>query len=227
MRCCYSTLITKDFYLFGVLGLYFSILKNNSKYPLVVLADENLSLKTFNTFKEYNITYKKIKSYCFKEDDKDWIYNDTINKFQTFLLTEYDKIFFIDADCIVNKNIDFIFNTEKDYLLSVIQNKNSHRIHGGYFLITPEKNTFNYILENKQNFTTDEQVIENLLHPDYLTDINHHINLELFITHDGGFPKYWEFINNENLLLEFIQNNFLRQQFFFNFWDKKRRSNNL
>ena len=37
-------------------------------------------------------------------------WEDTLNKFHCFNLTEYDKVFFLDADIILFENLDYLFD---------------------------------------------------------------------------------------------------------------------
>ena len=89
---------------------------------MIVLCSEFLSDKTFETLQKYKIDYRKIKDLRVtssksvdKIKDYDKNLSSVINKIYCFKLVEFEKIFFIDADCIVCHNIDFMFEKYKDY----------------------------------------------------------------------------------------------------------------
>ena len=114
----YVTLLGTNDYLYGVLGLKASLDAVDSRYPLIVLVSDLVSQETLETLYNYDITYKLISDLKRKEIIE-CVYNGrqvelgtTINKIYCFTLTEYNKILFLDADCIVTKNIDKVFDIE-------------------------------------------------------------------------------------------------------------------
>ena len=112
-KYAYITLLSSDDYVWGVLGLYYSLKKKNKcKYPLIVIVTQDISTETINILIKNNISYKIVKTIYFPEmpgisglNPKRYI--TCANKIYIYNFTEYDKVMFIDADCIILFNIDF------------------------------------------------------------------------------------------------------------------------
>lgn len=119
MNCAYATLISGDDFFLGAASLYFSLLEVKSKYPLIMMITNKTSNDILNQAIDMaNHCTNLIISYI--NDDKFLIphqsYASTINKFQMLNYKEYDKIMFLDADTLVDENIDYLFQINLPYL---------------------------------------------------------------------------------------------------------------
>lgn len=219
----YVTLVTKEKYLIGANYLYESLKQQNSKYPLLVLVTDNLNEKTITNILKKEINYKIIPYYCFQKtpnveysDYGNQYYNrykDTINKFQSFELIEYDKIIYLDADLYFYSNIDFIFdqNLNNTYFMPSGQDG---IITGGTFLISPIQNKFSELLniegfiysnndEEASRLIIPEQIAINseTLQPEIVNEsylINNYM-ISKYALHFPGEKKYWEFLDGETV----------------------------
>lgn len=105
-----SILSTND-YLNGLLVLFFSYKKTNSKYPFLVLLTPNISKKTILILKKFNIPYKILSEDIHNPTDisKKHRWFKTYSKLSIFNQTKYSKIVYLDADMLILKNIDELF----------------------------------------------------------------------------------------------------------------------
>ena len=111
-----------DRYLAGVLISAWSIKRTNTKYDLICLVTPDVSnigrkelAKICNKVIEINyirVTRPKLKTTRQKELYKTWI-DVSYTKWNILNLTQYKKVFFLDADTIVTKNIDSVFDKKK------------------------------------------------------------------------------------------------------------------
>ena len=117
MNNCYCTLLTSESYVNAVLALSYCLKRNKSKYPLLVLASNIISNETLQLLETNNIKYQRIKDLRDNLWDVD-IYNPTLidnnsklNKIYPFLLKDYEKTLYLDADTILLENIDYLFDS--------------------------------------------------------------------------------------------------------------------
>lgn len=201
----YVTVITKDFYLPFLIRQKQMMEYLNCKYPFLVLVSDTVSEKTLIELNKFKIQYKKIPTLSFKQKNEQ--YAHTINKFQCFNLIEYEKLIFFDADIIITKNFDIIFESvdfqeenlqllEADNFSDVFFNeKKISTVFTGWFMfIKPSTNYFKKIIEltTKKDYNTDEQVINNCRLGKKFID-KFHIKENLY--HFSGIEK---FFNSEN-----------------------------
>jgi hypothetical protein len=186
-KYCYTTLLASDDYLYGVLGLYYSLLEVDSKYPLHIVVTDNISQDSLNILKQLDIPYNIFPRIDFLHEEA--LYQITFNKFHIFGLKEYDKVCFIDADAIVNKNIDLIFSHPTPAFVKF----NEDFISGVLILIDPNTKELADFLPFRESCGEDESVWNKL----YLKHLQY--NLDPYfssITHhsDAGFThcKYWK-----------------------------------
>lgn len=105
----WATLITRGSYIPGVLTLNFSLIKHNSKYPLVALYTEQLLQEDLLELKKNNIKTFKInplkpsKSCTMTNDPR---FEDTWSKLYFFQLIQFERIVQLDSDMLVLQNMD-------------------------------------------------------------------------------------------------------------------------
>jgi len=116
------TIFKGDRYIPGVLTSAYSVKRTNTKYDLICLVTPDVSdigrkelSKICTKVIEMNyirVTRPKLKTTRQKELYKTWI-DVSYTKWNILNLTQYKKVFFLDADTIVTKNIDSVFDKKK------------------------------------------------------------------------------------------------------------------
>ena len=136
-------------YILGLIALIRSIRRFSDTKIIVLCADnENTSL----LIKEQNIEIFKIRPISNPNAHGQSRFKDTYNKLRIFDFVEYDKLIYIDSDCIVLKNIDLLFNLKTqisaapDWGLKYAQGFNS-----GVLVFTPSEELKNLIDEGLKN----------------------------------------------------------------------------
>ena len=112
------TLLTKQSYTAGVITLSYSLSKQASLYPLIVLTTPFLEESSIRALhleaKNSNLLHKPIKPLLLPDGKKGTLiaerFVDTWTKLRAFELFEYDTCCFLDADITVYKNLDDIFD---------------------------------------------------------------------------------------------------------------------
>ena len=138
----YITLLTDDSFIFGIILLNKSLKDVESKYPLEVLVTSNVSKTILNVLDQIGLKYSIIEPISNKDMvnynkkinpnfSRNWAY--ALSKFEIFNLIQFDKIVFLDADIMLLKNIDHVF--EYPHLTSALD--------GEYFNIWPDNPHFN------------------------------------------------------------------------------------
>ena len=139
----YVTILTDDSYIYGVILLQETLSMVQSKYPLLVLITEDVSEPCIEILKQIEVEYKKIDKISitdniFEHNKKidmhlSATWKDCWTKFRIFDQTQFDKIVFLDADIMVMKNLDDLF--EKPHMTSCLD--------GEYFNVWPGWDHFN------------------------------------------------------------------------------------
>lgn len=219
----YVTILTDDSYTYGICLLIESMKKVNTKYPLLVLITEDVSEPSLEILRQLNIKIQKIN----KIQISDYIYshnfqiNSTLSvtwkncwtKFQIFNLIEYDKIVFLDADIMILKNLDHLF--EKPHMTAALDGEywnlwpNWPHFNSGCLVIEPSTDLFNNILNfaktlpqekiDSLDYVIADQEILNLYYSDWPNQYELHLNKYYNI-----FAPYCE----ENQLEDLKQNTF-------------------
>lgn len=104
-------------YLAGIVTSIYSLTITNPKYDCIVMVTDDVSFSTIKILKKICIVKKipyikntiKLLTKRQKEKYSKWISVAT-TKWNCLNFTEYKKVLFLDADTIITKNIDHIFN---------------------------------------------------------------------------------------------------------------------
>jgi inositol 3-alpha-galactosyltransferase len=124
----WATLLTKATYLAGAVLLARSLHKQRSKYPLIILVTPDFpssllpSLNREATLTNSQINHIEHLRPKQKFDLMDSRFNDTWTKLMVFSLVDYDKIVFLDADMLVLRNMDELFDVDmpgRDWIAAV------------------------------------------------------------------------------------------------------------
>ncbi|KAI1034193.1 hypothetical protein LB503_012481 [Fusarium chuoi] len=116
----YATLITRDSYLPGVIILAYTLQRNASIYPLVVLYTPNLPRDAKRVLEleapKCNMILRECEHLLPPEGVKMTLiaerFADTWTKLRVFELFEYDAVCYLDADMAVLDNMDVVFKVE-------------------------------------------------------------------------------------------------------------------
>ncbi|KAK9453540.1 nucleotide-diphospho-sugar transferase [Dipodascopsis uninucleata] len=111
----WTTLLTNTKYLPGLLALEYSLRKNGTKYPFLVLYTETLEPEGHAALDRRGIAKQKI-DYLLPAAHKDYTndtrFYDCWSKLQPFNLTEYERVVQLDSDMLVMKNMDELMEME-------------------------------------------------------------------------------------------------------------------
>lgn len=147
----FVTVLSTDSYLPGVLALFESLKRTNSKInKFVVVVNENIQEDTKKRLHKegYQVILKESISIPESIQVKNSIlstsnWNYSFDKFNLFGLDEFDKIVYLDSDMYVNKNIDELF--DKPNMSAVVAGKSYpgnefwKELNSGIMVIEPKK----------------------------------------------------------------------------------------
>jgi alpha-N-acetylglucosamine transferase len=148
VRLAYTTVVTSTNYLPGALALFQSIRQTESSVELVLCCTSGLLSPEFvEHLKELSISVDEIPhisnpNLVISEER----FTSTYSKISIFNLTKFDKIVFLDADTLVLRNVDELF--EKEHLSAVISGKSLpencdwNHFNTGLMVIAPSASEF-------------------------------------------------------------------------------------
>ena len=173
----------------------------NSKYEYIVMVDEN-DLVSQQKLKENNIHCILIKQELFSQISSGR-FQKTFNKFKIIdYLDKYEKICWLDADTILAKNIDYLFDEMSiDCQFLGFFNILINKIEGIIFICSDKINLNNFkqfLNKSQDNRIDDEEVLN-----DYFLQQKNIIlfeKLPLIIHHFGGFMKLFNTFNSFPLI---------------------------
>ncbi|GAA5971803.1 hypothetical protein JCM11641_001519 [Rhodosporidiobolus odoratus] len=108
----WATLLTRTNYLQGALVLHQSLVRSDSKYPLVVFATPELPRIARDILAQRGIAVRDIEYLAPPEDkqkkldEHDKRFHDTWTKLRVFEMEEYDRLVLLDSDMLVTQNMD-------------------------------------------------------------------------------------------------------------------------
>lgn len=221
----YITLLTDNSYIFGIILLQKSLKDVEAKYPLKVMVTSNVSKVVLNILEQLKLEYEIIDPIENKEMNN---YNRKINslfarnwalaltKFDIFGLTEYDKIIFLDADIMLRKNIDDLF--ECPHLTAALDGeyfnlwKNNPHFNAGLIVIEPSKEESEklkaFANEAIQKWDKDQciadQEILNMYYSDWIDKPELHLNKYYNIFGPYVEDEYLEDVKENAYFIHFI-----------------------
>lgn len=153
MKAFVSCLST-DNYLNGILVLYQSLMDTNTKYPFYCLVSDQVSEETRNSLEKVGvhvIVREAVSvSGITNRPMEGWDY--TYFKFRLFELTEFEKLVYLDADMIVMRNIDALFDEkaiaicQDGYQFTGIKGKENCGCNSGLMVIEPDAELFHKLV---------------------------------------------------------------------------------
>lgn len=162
MNYSYVTLLTSDDFIYGVMVLNETLKRVQSKYPLYAVVTSNVSLPVLEILNQLNISFKivtpivpptYIQEYNIsinKNTTERWYYNFT--KIEIFDLIQFDKIIYLDADVMILKNIDHLF--EYPHITGILDNfyfSPNNFCSGGFFIYSPSHLDYTNLLKELRN----------------------------------------------------------------------------
>lgn len=196
MNYSYVTLLLDDSYIFGIILLNQSLKDVKSKYPLEVLVSSKVTPPIINILEQLQLKYQIIDPIVNEEILKynssishyfGKIWSDTLTKFQIFSLS-YDKVIYLDADILVLKNLDHLFNCE--HMTAAVDGeyfnvwKDDVHLNAGLLVIEPSAQEYQNLMEfskdaitkwNKKECIADQEIL-NLYYSDWPNKPELHLN---------------------------------------------------
>ena len=203
----YITLLTNDSYAYGVALLVESMSKVNTYYPLHVLITEGVHEATREFLNQLGVTYQEVpiietppdiyQHNMHYEPNTASTWRNCWTKLHIFNQTQFDKIVFLDADIMVLKNLDHLFNCP--HMTSCLDGEYFNiwpgwdHFNSGCLVIEPSIELYNKILDFANSLTEDnipeyiiaDQEILNLYFKDWPAQTQLHLNKYYDI-----FPPY-------------------------------------
>lgn len=198
----YVTLLTNDSYIYGVIMLNGSLREVKSKYPLTVLVTDQVSKAPRSIMDQLGINYIEVSTHSVNDEvykinlSKDpstaGLWRDCLTKFEIFNLVQFDKIVFLDADILVLRNIDHLFNYV--HMTAAVDGEyfnlwpDQMHFNSGCLVIEPSKEIYEDLINfaNTINFNSDnlpswtiliaDQEILNMYYSDWANQLSLHLD---------------------------------------------------
>ena len=194
----YVSLLTNDSYTYGIILLEASLKKVNSQYPLHVLITEDVSKASQEILNQLNITYELVDKIKLPDIINEHnraqglglavTWENCWTKLKIYDLTNFDKLVFLDADILVLKNLDHLFNLP--HMTSALDGEyfnlwpNWDHFNSGVLVIEPSHEEFTKILnfgyslqkEDLPNYTFADQELLNFYYKDWPEHKELHLN---------------------------------------------------
>ena len=109
----YVSFLATDDFLGGLLVMHYSLRKTKPHFPFLLLATSNLSRPTLDKLEAHKIAVKFVEPIenPFKgRKGLNPFYERNYSKLRVFEQAEFDKIVYLDADMLICKNIDELFD---------------------------------------------------------------------------------------------------------------------
>ncbi|ERN19935.1 putative UDP-glucuronate:xylan alpha-glucuronosyltransferase 3 [Amborella trichopoda] len=144
-REAYATILhSAHIYVCGAIAAAQSIRLTGSTRDLVILVDETISSHHRSGLAAAGWKIRTIQRIRNPKAEKD-AYNEwNYSKFRLWQLTDYDKIIFIDADLLILRNIDFLFEMPE----ITATGNNATLFNSGVMVLEPSNCTFNLLMDH-------------------------------------------------------------------------------
>lgn len=170
MNRIFVTYLANDLFLDGILVLKESLTLHNPNINITCMVTKDVSLVTKNILKNNKIILHQVDWIKSSRDDYKGRYKD-LNKYMftklNLFLLPYDKVLYLDADIIVNKNIEHLFNLETPAAVFDLSafDKDNIGYNAGVMLITPSKEIYDKLINciNEYGGNTDQTLLNKVL----------------------------------------------------------------
>ncbi|KAM7514716.1 hypothetical protein LguiA_004299 [Lonicera macranthoides] len=144
-REAYATILhSAQVYVCGAIAAAQSIRMAGSTRDLVILVDDSISKYHRDGLEAAGWKIRTIERIRNPKAEKD-AYNEwNYSKFRLWQLTDYDKIIFIDADLLIRRNIDMLFESTE----ITATGNNATLFNSGVMVIEPSNCTFNLLMDH-------------------------------------------------------------------------------
>ncbi|KAJ7569276.1 hypothetical protein O6H91_01G069700 [Diphasiastrum complanatum] len=141
----YATILhSAENYVCGAIALAHSIRQSGSKRDLVIMVDRHIHFEHRVGLQKAGWKIREVKRIR-NPKANDSAYNRwNYSKFRLWQLVEYEKIVFLDADSIVLKNLDFLFDLPE---ISATGN-HDHLFNSGVMVVEPSNCTFQLLMSH-------------------------------------------------------------------------------
>lgn len=193
MNYSYITAITNENYYKGLAVLIKSLKKVNVKYSINVMVPDSMDISLISKIQKLDIGIIKMPWISIPEvaeqENLSQNWNHTFFKLNIMRLTQFEKIIFVDADMLVLKNLDHLFNYPS--ISATTGGKSAHpewnEFNSGLMIIEPNANEFEKLvscipsaISRKQSMGLGygDQDVFNEYYPEWNTLPNHNIGEE-------------------------------------------------
>lgn len=196
----YVSYICNDNYIKGVIALVKSLRYNKCSYNILIMVTKDVSKNSRNNILNLGCEIVEVKEIHYEgtrknliEDrygrlDKSWMMFTKINIWKQL---KYNKLLYIDADTVVLKNIDHIFEIDENFS-AVFGGSTFHNYKGieaGVMLIKPSIKIFNELVKGLNDDKYDLRMSDQSLINDFFYK-NYKINY---------LPEIWNRLQKKNL----------------------------
>ncbi|KAG8181384.1 hypothetical protein JTE90_025931 [Oedothorax gibbosus] len=182
-KYAFVTLATDDSYSKGALVLAHSLRRSETKAKLVVLVTDGVSNAVQDTLNKVFDVVQSVSELDSKDDDNLKLLGRpelgvSFTKIHCWKLTQFSKCVFLDADTLVLKNSDELF--EKSELSAAPDIGWPDCFNSGVFVFVPSNETYNGLLKmaaDEGSFDGGDQGLLNMYFKDWSTkDISNHLS---------------------------------------------------
>ncbi|XP_009627541.1 UDP-glucuronate:xylan alpha-glucuronosyltransferase 2-like isoform X1 [Nicotiana tabacum] len=143
-REAYATVLhSSETYVCGAITLAQSLLRTGTKRDLILLLDRSISKPKRAALIKAGWKLRFIKRIRNPKAEKNTYNEYNYSKFRLWQLTDYEKIIFIDADIIVQRNIDLLFHFPQ----MTATGNDASIFNSGIMVIEPSNCTFNMFMQ--------------------------------------------------------------------------------
>lgn len=148
-KYAYVSVITNWKYMRGLSVMLRTLNKTNPQYPVYVVVPDNKESLFYDTVEQMGANLIKREPLSFDTNNEVPYWNETMFKLHIFSLTEFDKLLYLDADMIIQKNIDHLFACPSLSAVAAGQSQNPTwtNINSGLLVFEPDLTTYRKLLD--------------------------------------------------------------------------------
>ena len=115
--CAYVTMLTDDSFLPGVRCLHLSLSHTGTPHPLVVMVTEHVSRATRMSLEHFATTCEVsvLPIHCQPHLGNPTFASTQLTKINIWRMTQFRKLVYIDADCLVVSSLDSLFHLNSPF----------------------------------------------------------------------------------------------------------------
>lgn len=179
-KSSWITYLCDNTFLEGVICLKKSIEKVKSNFSLICMITDDVSINTIKILNSLDIKTipvekiypERLEGIKDRYSDKSWMMFTKIN---IWSFTDYDKLIYLDADTLMLKNSDILFEIKDNFC--AVKDPGYNGINAGVMVLTPNKDIFNEmkLLINSKEYdnTYSDQSFTNWFYSTYKKDLKY------------------------------------------------------